>query len=83
MQIPLLKGGSMGLMGTVPLVLAAAQASKHIVDEGEDISNWEKIVERFLGRTLPSFLETVPSTSSELLGAVIVCPTCSNTTTVE
>jgi len=68
----------MGLIGTVPLVLAAAKAAKHFVDRGGDMHDWEKIVERFLGTTLSSFLETVPRTSSRLLGAMIVCPRCSN-----
>lgn len=77
MQIPLLKGGNMGLTGTVPLVLAAAKAAKSFVGSGGDISSWKNVVENTLGKTLPSFLETLPSKSSRLLGAVILCPTCS------
>jgi len=68
----------MGLTGTVPLVLAAAKAAKHLVDKGKDVHDWEEMLERFLGRTLSSFLETVPQTSSEFLGAVVVCPKCSD-----
>ena len=49
---------------------------------GRGYATEKKIVETFLGETHPSFLETVPSASSELPGAVIICPTCSNITPV-
>jgi hypothetical protein len=75
LQIPLLKGGAFGKIGTAPLVFSAAKTMQKI-QGGGTIHNWKELLDEDLGQSAESFLKEVRESQAGLLDSYVKCPKC-------
>ena len=75
LSLPLLKGGSLGLYGTAPIVHAAAMLlSSSDVSEGSP----EAVLEARLGATIVEILPGIHAQARGFISSHVSCPECSS-----
>lgn len=76
MEIPLLKGGCLGIAGTAPLVFSAVRTAKKI-QEGEGTTReWRGLLDEDLGRPSDTLLKEMRDNGPGLLDSSMECPKC-------
>jgi hypothetical protein len=81
LKMPLLKGGGFGMVGTAPLVFAAAKTMEKVTRAGGaigsgGISNWKELLDNYLGSSSDAFLEEKMKIDFGTLSAIVECPEC-------
>ena len=77
LQVPLLKGGPLGLVGTPPLVFSAAKTAEKIQRTGGNAAcDWKELLEEELGQPAIDFLTEKAEGAAGPVTSNISCPKC-------
>ena len=74
--MPLMKGGPVGLIGTAPLVIAAAQTVEAIKRLSVNSDEWKVRLEQTLGCSVDEFLQEDMKEATRFIGSEVKCLRC-------